>query len=832
MVPDILCYFLCLTCVLLLLTLLVSFGQTLRENEWQQNGRQDVLFSYIESEEELSSLERDEVRRLGTIALWGSQDIPKAVFDGQLVFGTADEAARDLLYLQLSAGRYPEKAGEVLLENRMLVALNTEVGQTLDFAIVPIGEEAAQTVRLTVVGVCEDYSLSQSGIERQQEIGDCLPGALVYASPFSVETPALYMALLQFRNGAIPADFAAWYEEATGKASGAFYANSNAAASALGLYSLYPVSDESELKYIFGVLMAGCLLTAICSLFLNPYMNRQRSREEVQRLKFAGCGNREVRAFFLLRCAVCYLCALPPAALVTALAALWFRGQIGDFWQIFTLHLSVPLLLLTLLGVFLLAALFQLASIGKACRLLPLESEEMISDHHFILNRSLRTRSAVRNLRIKGFFHDRKRMRVCLVLTALCVLLFTGGQTLSDMLLRDLSSQFDYDYQAAISNTNFVTALEIPVNPEAGLSQSLFERAKVLPGVEEAYGMKGLQMKQVTSERAEYEDASHFDQDDAGDAAGVAAAKRQYGYAEEEYLLYSGLTGYSEELLGRITPYITAGSIDPEAFRAGEAVIRVVESGNGERHLGKNLHFSQLFVTEGDFFAGTAQVERFDLYTTCTAVISLAGVEDRWLESLLAGSYGVICSEEALARLPVVLNYTHLFLFSGEEADTGAIDAFFADLQSLYPDARLISARSENARLQSLIAVTEVVVSAVNLIICCFVFVTLFNMIRKKQLEQRRTVALTRSLGFGYGKAVRALWGELAMMLLPATALGTLLSLPLHLFCFGSTFTETYPWQRPLLALGLLLLLSLLISLFGLRPTYRENLAELLRNTE
>ena len=33
MVPDILCYFLCLTCVLLLLTLLVSFGQTLQENE-------------------------------------------------------------------------------------------------------------------------------------------------------------------------------------------------------------------------------------------------------------------------------------------------------------------------------------------------------------------------------------------------------------------------------------------------------------------------------------------------------------------------------------------------------------------------------------------------------------------------------------------------------------------------------------------------------------------------------------------------------------------------------------------------------------------------------
>ena len=50
-------------------------------------------------------------------------------------------------------------------------------------------------------------------------------------------------------------------------------------------------------------------------------------------------------------------------------------------------------------------------------------------------------------------------------------------------------------------------------------------------------------------------------------------------------------------------------SIDPEAFRAGDAVIRVVESGNGERHLGKNLHFSQLFVTEGDFFAGTAHVE-------------------------------------------------------------------------------------------------------------------------------------------------------------------------------------------------------------------------------
>ena len=109
MVPDILCYFLCLTCVLLLLTLLVSFGQTLQENEWQQNGRQDVLFSYIESEEELSSLERDEVRRLGTIALWGSQDIPKAVFDGQLVFGTADETARDLLYLQLSAGGGAER---------------------------------------------------------------------------------------------------------------------------------------------------------------------------------------------------------------------------------------------------------------------------------------------------------------------------------------------------------------------------------------------------------------------------------------------------------------------------------------------------------------------------------------------------------------------------------------------------------------------------------------------------------------------------------------------------------------------------------------------------
>ena len=783
-VPDILCYFLCLTCVLLLLTLLGSFGQTLRENEWRQNGRQDVLFSYIESEEELTALKREKVRRLGTVALWGSQDIPKAVFNGQLVFGTMDETARDLVYLQISEGRYPEKAGEVLLEHRMLVALNTEVGQTMDFSILPVGEEKAQTVRLTIVGVCEDYSLSQSGIERQQEIGDCLPGALVHASPFSSKTPALHMALLQFRGGAIPTDCAAWYEEATGRANSAFHLNSNANVSALGLYSLYPTSDESELKYIFGVLMAGCLLTAICSLFLNPYMNRQRSREEVQRLKFAGCGNREVYAFFLLRCAICYLCALPPAALATALAALWFQGQIEDFWQIFTLHFSVPLMLLTFLGVFLLAALFQLASIGKACRLLPLESEEMISDHHFILNRSLRTRSAVRNLGIKGFFHDRKRMRVCLVLTALCVLLFTGGKTLSDMLLRDLSSQFDYDYQASISNMSYSSALEIPLNPEAGLSQTLFERAKALPGVDEAYGIKGLQMKQVTRDRAEYEATSHFDQDDAGDPAGVAAAKGQYGYAEEEYLLYSGLTGYSEELLRRITPYITAGSIDPEAFRAGEAVIQVVRSGSGESRVGKELHFSQLFITDGDFYAGTAQVERFDLHTTCTAAISLAKVEDRWLESLLAGSYGVICSEEALARLPVALNYTHLFLFSDEEADTDAIDGFFADLQSLYPEARLISARSENARLQSLIAVTEVVVSAINLIIGCFVFVTLFNMIRKKQLEQRRTIALTRS------------------------------------------------WQRPLLALGLLLLFALILSLFGLRPTYRENLATLLRETE
>ncbi len=54
---------------------------------------------------------------------------------------------------------------------------------------------------------------------------------------------------------------------------------------------------------------------------------REHSREEIRRLKFAGCGNREIHIFFLLRCGICYLCALPPAALATAGAALWFRRQ-------------------------------------------------------------------------------------------------------------------------------------------------------------------------------------------------------------------------------------------------------------------------------------------------------------------------------------------------------------------------------------------------------------------------------------------------------------------------------------------------------------------------
>ena len=831
-VPDIVCYFLCLTCVLLVTTLMLSYGQTLRENTWQQNGKQDVLFSYIENEADFDALRHSDVRQVGKVTLWGSQNIPKAIFDGQLVFGTADETARDLLFLQISQGRYPEQAGEVLLENRMFVALNAAVGQTLDFAVVPIGAEEAQTVRLTVVGVCEDFSLSQSGVERQQEIGDCLPNALVYSSPFPAETTALYMAPVQFRRGSQPTDFSAWYQKATGTAGVTFYAAGGAEGSALGLYSMFPISDEVELQYIFGVLMAGCLLTAICSLFLNQYMNREHSREEIRRLKFAGCGNREIHIFFLLRCGICYLCALPPAALATAGAALWFRRQIANFWQIFSLHFSVMLIIAVLLGVFLLAILFQLAGIGTFCRLLPLESEEMITDHHFILNRSLRTRSAVRNLRIKSYFRDRKRMRVCLVLTALCVLLFTGGKTLSDMLLRDLSTQFDYDYQAAVYNMSFATALEIPTNPEAGISSELFARAKALDGIRAVYGMKGLEMKRVTTDRTEYEESSHFDQSDSLDAAGVAAAKRQYGYAENEYLLHSGLTGYSEDLLALITPYITSGSIDPEAFRAGEAVIRVVETGNGERHLGKKLQLSQLFITDGDIYTGTAQVERFDKTTTVTAAISLSHIKDAWLKSMLSGSYGIICSEELLEQLPVSLNYTHLFLFTNENANTDDIDAFFSDLRSLYPDARLISAHAENARLQSLIAVTEVVVSAVNLIIGCFVFVTLFNMIRKKQLEQRRTVALTRILGFGYGKAVRTLWGEMVMMLLPATLLGALMSLPLHLFCFSDTFAETYPWQRPLLALGLLLVFSLLLSIAGLRPVYREKIAVLLRESD
>lgn len=827
-IPDIICIFLCICCTTVLAVIGGSYINTVNNYDMLKTGKQEVIYCNVSIEDIADIAGQPAVKESGITEVFGIQAVTDSAYEGDIIFGTVDAGAQALTCMKLTDGNFPQNDNEITLEENILYKIKKKIGDTYVFNITALNSDKVLKKEYKIAGTVADYSFSQSAGDSSVNL---LPNAILkngaLSADFSDGESGINI-LLSFHKNKKPENFNDFYKSSTGKNAADFFA----AGAAAGKNAFGDSFDEAfstvSVKYIFIILVCMCVLVIIFGLLLNVLITRTRNNSDIKMLKSAGCANSDIKLFFVLRTCICFCIALPPSVAVSCAVISLFKKAVADFWDIFSVHTDVFLIGSLLAFMCLLSVLFQLIGTNSVIKKMPIEIDERDDTYNFAQNKTMKTKSAVLNLTVKSFSRDRRRIGLYYVLTTVCVVLLIAGSILSNTLIRDLESKYAFDYRMYGADMSFMTELEIPTKLNVGISGQDIELIKDACETDFVFAVKTVPMKLVTNDKSKFSKDSYFPEETAD---GIANIKQRCGYNRDEYLVYSGIDCYDDDILNMLKKYVIAGEINTEKLRKGTDIILLTRNSKSIDRLNEECTFSQLICNDNFITSGNPEdVNRYDLKLNICAVVDISKIEDARLHEFVCSTSGYVTSNDALKDYPVPINYSDIYIVLNSDENTEKLDNVFMQMKSVYPNAAITSTRAENKCLSTLVAVTEIVLNSVNIIIAYFAFISIYNMIRKKINTQAKTFAVLRSIGFGMMKTVFVQYAEFIFLSFSSFISGVALTVPLQLFCNKTSLMTTYPWIRAFSSLAILLIVSYIIVLISVKPVYKKNITDLLRD--
>ncbi len=422
--------------------------------------------------------------------------------DQSAAFGWLDEQAQKLYYLQFEAGRYPEKPGEIAVEENLLLRLlpDAEIGDTVTFHVCPengkTGITSGEEKTFTLVGILrnrlpflEEIRETTLSDEEKQSTAKVIPAAFVSSEePLPHGSSEGLIALLNEKVPGRP-----WEMHILDKAE------------VLDTWNVYTLrTDDIATGSGLSIFFASLLALLTCFGIANTvYSSFRERKQQIGMLRAVGATTWQVMHIFLREALLLAVFCIPLSLLTAWFGVKLFAQFMGEsFWfypRISVLlaggFLGVVCVLLSaffpLLGV---VAVSPMHAIRDTEKMRTLKRRKIRSRNHFDASRLIAGR---KNMFRRGF-----QIGLLLILVLTTIICSEAAAALSFSQKSYRENQMNEDYKInPIHNYQMFSTSGINLRNEADLlSEGDRQTILEIPEIREVYGAKRVQVNLILEE--------------------------------------------------------------------------------------------------------------------------------------------------------------------------------------------------------------------------------------------------------------------------------------------------------------------------------------------
>lgn len=551
-----------------------------------------------------------------------------------------DDTAKKLANPVLLSGTWPEKEGEIAIEQTAMAQMGLEatVGDkiTVQMQLQNGSVLSQQYVKksYTLTGILNDKR-SNLTFGRDSEVKRDVPAAFVCADtqtePGGLEGLACYCTLP--KNGSDRGIWDLIYGSDGNNTDYGYMIDANISASNL-LYSNAGIIMSSRFNQ--SAILIGVLLIAACAAVVNAFnTNLQARKKQIGLLRAVGATKGQIIKMYGTEVLVIALFCIPVSLLICFFAV---RGLIAimDSDYVFVPNLWVLLLCgVCGLACVMIAALIPLIA---ATRISPMQAIRNISTTRKMKTKHICTKKEFRLPKLlaarRTTFSKRRQVVVSIFL---CIAIIGSGWAFSYSAYQlEHFYQYDFDYLLYASINNY-SYNELNVRAEQnGFTESDRQTVLRLPYIESSAGQKICNVNVHTDAFTDYlnmvlNDTIYDNIDITSGRANELTSENyrsllwqnksdtytQYkAYTKSDYLPVE-LSAVDSETLEQLAPYLDSGQIDTERIDAGEEVILIApaeiafyaesnESSNTHYYLGRDMN-SDVRKNAHSYFATAAR---------------------------------------------------------------------------------------------------------------------------------------------------------------------------------------------------------------------------------
>lgn len=748
------------------------------------------------TDEELQQMEKQTVwTRIGHIAVYGTAVPPDGDSFG---VGTISEEAMALGHLRLAAGRLPLAADEIVLESGTYTRLcqqdYTEGGPvTLD-----ITTAAGNTVRRTyrVVGLLENYSAvwsseySYAGTENA-DVVPLVSAILSEQGADALSETAAVTLLLDCRDE----DFDTLWTRLRG------YRAINYTVYAH--LSHFGMGEAARGALGISALLGGIVLICMMSILLNGFlMSVDKRREQIALLRSIGATKKQARGYIYAEALLLSVIGIPVGLLLgvpASFGALQLFSALGQSTLYYRFNGWLLLLAVGISGVCIWLSVLLPAL--HASRSAPIAGVRPVP----FRRKQKARRVSMRPVSLVFLSLRKSKGKTALTALSFSLVIITFNFTMLYYL-----NAYQSDYRTPnvtltppkLTEPVFALDLDTLEAPDfTGLFDDVRQR---IPGAEQSAGIDPLFRWLVPEDRCdEYLNGYYrLDYERLGISSGSKFSnyetemQLQYGYDEEEYLLYPSVSVLDDALLAQLQPYVTQGRIDIEAIRRGEEIVLcmpdyalTIEYDENRMHTSVEPMRNNPVITPnttvlrnaawkaGDTLTFTwVELHEGEPYQKQSRTVRIGAIvrELPPIYSNSGGPCGMVMGEGALETLGLPYGLDGQAVYFPPETNIGEGEALIKQLAvSRYPSCQVSTKTEINQAEQRVYRLSVTVMFALTISLLALGMLGLLNTVTNRLYNRTHEIGLLRCIGMTKGQILRQFAGEGAVFGLLASVVGT-----------------------------------------------------------
>ncbi len=836
---DVLSLFFCVVFLITLATAFFGFRQSVKKYESQKNGTQDVIYNNISDGEYDNLLKNGAFERVGKASIIGFFE-PSADFDDALAVGLLDGNALSLAAIEISDGSLPSKSGEALLERGVLYKMNLNLGDFLNVKLKTAdGEEIPLKVK--IVGVCNDYSASQSqsaDIENKERM---LPSVMIFEDDLKAIKAAhgsFISCFAKLSKSAETADFDNLFLKITGRENVDFCTSHGFS----GESQIESFSEDSEksFTYIFAALVCFSAFVLFFGLLVSAENGKSALKGEIRLLKLSLANSAFIKKFIFGEFLIKYFAALIFAIVISAVVLPpVFSSLFKDFFEVVLFHISAWYCVFSAAFVFAVYGATLLLISFRLMKKRPLDGGASLQKITAAQNRSFNNKNPVSLFAKKCRLKDKKRLAVSAALLALSFAVALGSISLSDALIRDLKEEHSYDYRIFVKNEAKISYFSVPAKLFCGIGDSDVKKLESLSSAPEVAAFKTVSFRLVTTEPKKYgKSALFYEAPTDEEYEFFKRDKAALGFSDGEYVSQTDLnvTGINSDMLSQLKACVTAGEIDENAFCKENAVIKIKNAPSQyDFKIGETFSASasEVFTPLDSYMkSGIFKAARHDILFKVVAEVDISRINDVFLRESTAFSSQYVTLNDVLSQNGLNAKNNDVFIRLSNPDSSNEAEEILKEIKNIHPEVSLVSKRSEARRLELMVGMTKAVCGLITAISFCVAVLNVYSCTKKRLLEEARSLMLLRAIGFDFKMAALSQCAVLLPTAFGSLIFGAAAGFAINAFFNRSAVFSSFPWLGFVGEILVAAAAVTAVTLATLRPYYKKSIIETLGSQE